>query len=189
MIAAFRPPDWPGLIGLPGEGSSVSNLPAGFFSGSEEAFPDLDNGEPVARLAYTTSIPKLTPGLDWWAVEHQAGGHLCDHPRFVGVRLSIRPPMVVPLRDLARQYFEAAGGHFYRDSVLASDVVRYVEKLAAWGVSCDRSYRLLQEGVYPIDATPEALALIADNPPNLGVVQNPSNYGGLAIVILAENSD
>jgi len=191
MIAAYRPPDWPGLIGLPGEGFSDFSLPAQFFSGSWEAFPELDDdsGEPVAMLAYTTSIPKLAPVLDWCAVQHQAGGHLCDQPHFVGVRLSIREPMIVLLRDLCRRYFGAAGGHFYRANVLAGDIVSYVETLSAWGVSCDRSYRLLQEGVYPIDATSEALAILADSPPDLDVVQDKLDYGGLAIVILAENSD
>jgi hypothetical protein len=97
--------------------------------------------------------------------------------------------MVEPLRDLAREYYGSAGGHFYPENVLASDIVSYVEKLASWGLVCDRSYRLLQEGVYPIDATSEALALIADNPPDLDIVQDRLGYGGLAILILAENSD
>ncbi len=191
MIAGYRPTEWPGLIGLPNVGAFASTLPGHFFSGSHDLFPELANdvGDTVAMLAFTTSLPTLAPSLEWLAVDHQAGGLCCDHPHFVGVRLAIRPAMVEPLHGLTRHYYEAAGGHFYSANVLASDIVSYVEKLANLGVTCDRSYRLLQEGVYPIDATPEALALIADNPPALDVVQDRLGYGDLAILILAENSD
>jgi hypothetical protein len=191
MIAAHRPTDWPALIGLPGVAAFASPLPGHFFSSSHDLFPELadDSGDTVAMLAFTTSLPTLAPRLEWLAVDHQSGGLCCDHPHFVGLRLAIRPAMVEPLRNLARHYYEAAGGHFYSANVLASDIVSYVGKLADLGVTCDRSYRLLQEGVYPIDATPEALALIADNPPELDIVQDRLGYGGLAILILAENSD
>jgi hypothetical protein len=191
MIAGYRPADWPGLIGLDAGSWSGSALPAHFFSGSCDLFPELANesGETVAMLAFTTSLSRLLPGLDWLAVEHQSGGHATRQPHFVGLRLAIRAGMVEPLRDLAREYYGSAGGHFYPENVLASDIVSYVEKLASWGLVCDRSYRLLQEGVYPIDATSEALALIADNPPDLDIVQDRLGYGGLAILILAENSD
>ncbi len=188
-IAAYRPNGWQGLIGLPWSRSFDCTLPCEFFSDSDELFPELKHGEPVALLAFTTSIPRLAAGRDWYGIDHQAGGYACDHPHLVGLRLTIRPSMAEKLKDLVRRYLGAAGGHLSLDKVTASDIVGYTQVLADLGLHCDSSYRNLQEGVYPIDATSQALALIADEPPDLDLVKDPLGYGGLAIVILAENSD
>ncbi len=166
-------------------------LPAAFFSDSWDMFPQLGDGSGavVALLAFTHAFPRLSPDVEWDAIAHQSGGLACNHPRFIGTPLSLRPEMRERLEALAARYFEAHRGHFYQGSLGASDVIAYAAALADLGLHCERSYSLLEEGVYPIDATQEHLDLLAVDAPQCAGLVDDSNYGGLTIIVLAENSD
>jgi hypothetical protein len=191
MIAEYRLGEWPGLVPLHASGSGGRSLPAAFFSDSWDKPLQLGDGlgKIVALLAFTEEVPKLDPATEWYAIDHQSGGLACHHPRFIGTPLSLRPGIRDRLEELAARYIEADGGHFYRGSLGASDVVAYVAALADLGLHCERSYPLLEEGVYPIDATQDHLDLIAYDAPSLDQVADRSGYGGLTILVLAENSD
>jgi len=191
MIAAYRPAEWPNLVSLHASSFGGASLPASFFSDSRDVSLNLSDGlgDVVMLLAFTEAFPRLSPAVEWYAIEHQSGGLACHHPRFVGTPLIPRPEMHERLEELARRYFEAAGGHFYRGNLGASDVIAYVAALADLGLQCERSYPLLEEGVYPIDATQGHLDLLACDPPSLDRLADESGYGGLTIIILSENSD
>jgi hypothetical protein len=176
---------------MSGATSLRSSLPADFFTDSGNLFPHSWDGpdKVVVLLAFTQAFPKLSPTVEWYAVDHQSGGLVCHHPLFVGLPLVVRPEMLERLEALAARYFEAGGGHFYRGNLGASDVVEYVAALADIGLGCERSYALLEEGVYPIDATQEHLNLLAIDPPLLANLVDGCGHGGLTIIVLAENSD
>jgi hypothetical protein len=191
MVAPYRPDTYPGLIALPWTRAERETLPAGMFSGAEQLFPELEDESHrvVALLAFTQALPLLANGFDWLAVRHQCGGLLCDQRHLVGIRLKLRAVATDWLRSLAEGYFEAAAGHFYASNLGASDIVAYSAALAANGVHCERSFRLFEEAVYPIDATQEHLDLLAEDAPVHSRIADPRGYGGLTIVVLAENSD
>jgi hypothetical protein len=68
--------------------------------------------------------------------------------------------------------------------------LKYVDDLKALGLHCESTYPLLQESVYPIDATQAHLDLLSSDPPQLEALIEPFGAThGLAIVVLAENSD
>ena len=140
-------------------------------------------------LAFTLPFPKLSREVEWYAIEHQSGGLACHHPRFIGTPLTLRPERREQLEALAARYFEKHGGHFYQGNLLASDLISYVSALAELGFHCERSYSLLEEGVYPIDATQEHLDFLAFNAPKRDQLVDGTDYGKLTIIILAENSD
>lgn len=191
MIAEYRAAEWHGLVPLHAPGFPGPSLPAHFFSDSwDKSLPLGDSlGKVVALLAFTEAFPKLSPVREWYAIEHQSGGLVCHQPRFVGTPLVLRQEMRERLEALAARYFEANGGRFYRGGLIVSDVIAYVAALADLGLHCERSYHLLEEAVYPIDATQDHLDLLAHDAPSLNQLSEGSGYGGLAIVILAENSD
>jgi hypothetical protein len=191
MIASYRPEGWPALLSFESEGFGTKLLPASFLSYSQDIFREIgdESGDIVALLAFTGSFPSLSPTVEWVAIDHQSGGLACHHPKFVGTYLRLRVEMEQRLRALAKRHFGEGGGHFYTGNLLASDVVAYVDALAALGLHCERGYGLLEESVYPIDATQVHLNMLCENPPDLSLVADKTGYGGLTIVILAENSD
>jgi hypothetical protein len=105
--------------------SPSSSLPPDFFTDSADLFSYSWDGpdKVVVLLAFTQAFPKLSPTVEWYAVDHQSGGLVCHHPLFVGLPLVVRPEMQERLEALAARYFEAGGGHFYRGNLGASDVV------------------------------------------------------------------
>lgn len=186
-LRELRPTSWPQNIRL----SDLSQAQPELFADSWDAFQSLAHGsrDIVALLTFTGVVPPLSPDLDWIAISHQAGGLACHHPCFIGVELDLRPPVRAALQELASDYYEEAGGHFYSDAVTVSDLVAYTSRLAELGLHCNTSYRLFEEAVYPIDASDDHLSLIADGPPTVEAFAGPGGFGHPAIVILAENSD
>ncbi len=161
------------------------------FSDSLDLFKnELDHGGVVAVLAFTQSVPLLSANYEWFCADHQAGGHACDQVRFVGTPLNLRPSIDEHLRQLAKKYYYAQCGHFYRGRLRASDIVGYVETLHSLGFECEYSWRLFQEGIYPIDATQAHLDRLSDRPPNLNdITARGKTLDNLTILVLAENSD
>jgi hypothetical protein len=88
-----------------------TRLPPTLFTSTERAFqtdwanPDIPNEELaiVLLLAFTRCVPVLKPGRDWLALDHQCGGHACQHFAMVATRLNPRPSVVSSLRKIARE--------------------------------------------------------------------------------------
>lgn len=184
----------------------VRDLPKNFFTSTDEAFrsdwPDLEEWfkrgktakdvlEVVLVLAFTKTVPVLSPGREWLALQHQCGGINCEQLRMVATRLTPRPSIYAALRDIAREGYGIS--HFNRSDVLASRIANYVEALKRIGVDCECTYRELTESVYPIDAIDENLARVAEDAPNLSDLAadyRPVRFDpNTVIFFLAENSD
>jgi hypothetical protein len=168
-------------------------LPNAMFTPSWEFFP-LELGDPgddvVALVGYADSLPPLNPRLEWLAIEHQSGGHACSHPRFVGIRLTLRPQIKPGLRAISVRFRGYRHGYFGRGKA-ASDIALYRSMLVELGLDCEWAHPMLEEAVYPIDASPENLGILSATPPRLegltdGAARLPESF---AIFLLARNSD
>jgi hypothetical protein len=186
-LSTLRPKCWPWLAHM----DEIRTAKPDLFTDSWDAFPWLaDNTRQfVALLGFSGPVPPLDPDLEWWSISHQSGGLACHHPHFIGLVLDIKPEMLDALGDLVANYYEAAGGHFYNDAVTASDIVTYVSRLAEVGLHCERSHRLLEEAVYPIDARVEHLHRIANDLPSFEEIARGCVFSEPRIVLLTENSD
>lgn len=148
-------------------------------------------GGVVAILGFTKLLPKLAPELDWFAIKHQSGGYACSHPRFVGVRLALRPTITAHLEVLANDYRGHKNGYFSLTDKSTTDIEVYNARLKLIGLNCEFTYPWLHEGVYPIDATPEALSRLTNTPPDLeqfgdSWAPRPPDFG---VFVLATNCD
>ena len=148
----------------------------------------------VLVLAFSKLMPILKPGREWLALVHQTSGYSCEQRRMIATRLEPRPSILPKLESIARDNFFAESGHFDPYDLLASRIVSYVSALRAIDLDCECTWRNLTEGLYPIDATPENLRRVAENPPDLDSVacwDHPRvRYSDEpAIFVLAENSD
>jgi hypothetical protein len=192
-LAPRRPNGWRPVLLVPSELSPRANdLPLDLFGDSGDLFPhELSgcSGGVVALLAFTRCVPPLSPNYEWFCISHQSGGHACNHPNFVGTPLRLRPDIQTGLRNLAARYHDA-GGHFHRGNVPASGIFAYVHELGDIGLHCETSYSLLEEGVYPVDATEQHLNILSECPPLLDALSDAfRSADGLVVIVLSENSD
>lgn len=191
IISGYRSDEWHKLAHLNSNNPASTGLPDTLFSGSHDYFPQLgdNSGSVVGMLAFTSSFPHLNDSFEWIAVRHQSGGLICNQLDLVGIVLGLCEGMVKAFRALARNHFGDAGGRFNKDSLWASDIASYVDALKAVGLNCERSFRLFEEGVYPVDATQAHMDLVFQNAPSRSDLTDGRDYGNLTILILAENSD
>jgi hypothetical protein len=139
-------------------------------------------------------VPILKPGREWLALVHQTGGYQCEQTRIIATGLEPRRPMLRELESIARENFFAESGRFDRADLLASRIVSYVSALKAIDLDCECTWRNLTEGLYPVDATPENLRQVTENPPDLDSIAywdypRARFSDEPAIFFLAENSD
>jgi len=147
-------------------------------------------------LAFTESVPPLANDLEWWAIDHQAGGHATCCFSFIGTRLTPNPDLYQMLRQIARDRWYAKSGNLYTGRVSARYICEYSGDLNKIGLDCDFSYPHLMESVYPIDAIQDNLDRIALDAPRLNSLGRGFHgpYGkrtnrNLIIVAITENSD
>jgi hypothetical protein len=173
-------------------------VPHGLFTSTFKAFgenwPSSGNRGIILVLAFSKSVPILRPGREWLALVHQTGGYLCEQTGMIATRLEPRRSILPKLESIARDNFFADSGRFDRADLLASRIVSYFTALKAIDLDCECTWRNLTEGLYPIDATPENLNRITENPPDLDSIafwDHPrARYSDEpAIFFLAENSD
>jgi len=140
-------------------------------------------------LAFTSPFPELSSRYDWIAIRHQSGGLTCDQVYLVGIRLRLKPGLAAGFREIARARHGANGGRFHHDALALSDIIEYAGALKLFELDCETSFRLLQEGVYPVDATQANMDLVFCDAPDRSDILDGFGFGNLTILILAENSD
>jgi hypothetical protein len=149
--------------------------------------------EIVIVFAFTEWVPVLKSGREWFALDHQCGGLLCEHLHMIATRLQPRPAIYPLARQIAQEGWGADNGRFDSFDLLASRIAWYLTALKRIGVDCECTWRLLTEGVYPIDATDANLHRLVEDPPelsDLALNYSPARYDpNPAILILADNSD
>lgn len=147
----------------------------------------------VLMLAFLEHIPVLSShaGTTWMALEHKVAGTMCGIVRLVGVRLTPRPEARAAFKAIARHWY---GSDLCSGRPLLSQLREYQDAVQRVGVDCNRSWWHLCEGIYPVDHSQEALAMLAVDPPDLdSLFGDPRPYGGAErlarLVWLAPNSD
>ena len=179
-------------------------LPRGMFSATWVEFQDdmpepdsygdtgRDQLEIVLLLAFLEHVPVLVSGIPWLALVHQAGGVACDHPQFIARRLRPRPSIYPKLRRIARDRWPNDAGDRYDPSCLVQTSKLKLD-LNQLGLTCDHTIHCFTEGVYPIDATDEAISIVSEEYfvlADLIVDFDPCfERSNLAILILSANSD
>lgn len=130
---------------------------------------------------------------EWLYVEHQAGGVLCSHPRFLCTTLTPTPPSLIGMHELTKLWY----GRNIMLTTSLEVVNQYQKNLQdLLGVDCNWSYPALQEGVYPIDAECLPMLTAETFPTNLDdlfKMDDADRYLGCLnrwrLLIISENSD
>jgi len=135
-------------------------------------------------------------------ISHQTSGVGCNQHYIIGVRLTPREGVLDKMSDLCKHYYDCNFGMFGK--VPLSEVNEYAGRIReSFGFGCNRTYRYLEEALYPIDHSPEALRALAiddipDDPRDMvywGDVSDDYVYWSerirvdFTIFILGENSD
>lgn len=129
----------------------------GRFRVTEQGYVDMSAGGGFLVLAPDKVSAKLEKagGYEWVEFKHQTAGLACHQHTIVGILLSPRPKVREILGNLSREWLDSNAGWW-------SNSLNVINEYEAWlqsrlGVSCENSYGLLEEGLYPIDATSESL--------------------------------
>jgi hypothetical protein len=106
---------------------------------------------------------EFLPGREWFWVSHQAAGVGCHQPEFICTILRWRPTALDAFRQLAAEY-EGSNLGIYETPKL-TDLVGYSQRLSAidGALQCETTFRELEEAVYPIDFSQEALAVLSED--------------------------
>lgn len=148
----------------------------------------------VVLLAFTRSLPELRFDREWLAIYHQCGGHMSNYVSMIATRLRPRALVGDALLRIARDRYGEDDGWFSQDGVRASQIVSYSAALAAVGLDCDVTWRFLQQGTYPIDATQQNLDRLAEDAPDLRAIADwrgraPNRYSrDPVILVLCDDS-
>lgn len=146
----------------------------------------------IPVLALMRFVPILNPRLQWQGLQHQCAGVYCHQMRMIATRLRPRPVIAPHLNAIVRENYDGEAGVFHQNHLRASHIVWYVATLERLGLTCEISWRNLNEAAYPIDATQENLNLITEDAPPLSEIADwsacePENCA--IILLLSDNSD
>lgn len=170
------------------------------FSSTSGLWKSDESKEVYLFLAFIDRVPKLHPGRHWFALGHVCDGVAISHLLMIACGLRILPEAKPILDKIAEHWWMS---YLYSDpervasarrEKVVADIECYHSQLAELGVNWTGKPGLLKEAVYPIDATPENLARIAVDPPNLSSlvpidVQGPGNPRWPIIIAASQNSD
>lgn len=185
----------------PKEEIALRSLPKEWFSDSQEVFGQewraIDDGPPSAVtlvLAFTRLVPPLHPDRTWQALWHQSGGGSTNATLMIATALTPRPDVKAILDEIAVKFYYAETGHFDRFQMNVSLLVEYVRELSRSDIDCEASWRLLEEAIYPIDATQPNLERVCLDAPDLSQITRwgnrvPRYIDNPTILLLTENSD
>jgi len=144
-------------------------------------------------IAFMDMVPVLAPDHPWCLIDHQAGGHACRHPRFIGRRISLKPDIEFKCLEIATFWYNTQLGW---DLPCLSDLMKYRSQLQEFGFDCNSSktFQHLMEGLYPADLTQSVIDRVCQHPFSLeSLLGSPRPYGSVEhyaiLVIIARNSD
>ena len=194
----------------------VRPSPSHVRSGSGECYVDINGGlldaeqfrdelisngllrvdAPLVMLVYRLDpeirfdrIPPLRSGLGWAAVTHQSAGIACHHPGFVGVPVRLHDRGAALTRELSL-FCDLAfpDGHscIGVGGVLLKELARYRHTCESLGVRAERSWRILEEAISPLDATDENLDALGSIPGFSGELDELTRCGG-DVPVFSEN--
>ncbi|MBI0472739.1 hypothetical protein WCT78_00165 [Pectobacterium versatile] len=166
-------------------GRELADLPDEIF---EYGF-DPDERFPALVLASVITVP-VGSGESWRLAIEDCGGFSCDYRAAAVLPLSIRPDIVRVLEQIVEEDFSPDRLDYFTmfDSGQVAAVKRgYLTCLQAAGLSCspDNLDRLTQ-ALYPVDATPENLAILSGESIDLSAI---AVSHGLVIFIVGQNCD
>lgn len=99
---------------------------------------------------------------DWCEIEHQGGGYACTQFKQECIILPIKDSVFRDVVDLTDKWIDSCVGMTGGPSLSAAN--QYSEDLKQLGLSCEISYRLMMEGVYPFDTSAATLRTLTDYP-------------------------
>ena len=104
-------------------------------------------------------------GREWKTIAHQTAGHACHQHYMIGTILKPKNVDILQsMNELTSHWLNSDCGVF---GVGLEDINLYERQLQRhFGLTCNFSYRDFEEGIYPIDCTPEALKKMAEDPPS-----------------------
>lgn len=150
---------------------------------------DPDERWPALVLASVTTVPAVSNEA-WQLAIEDCGGFSCDYRAAAVLPLSIRPDMVRVLEQIVEEEFSPDQLDYFTmfDSHQVAAVKRgYLSCLQAAGLSCSQdNLDLLTQALYPVDATPENLAILSGEVIDLSAV---AVSHGLVIFIVGQNCD
>ncbi|HBM3184923.1 TPA: hypothetical protein LVM22_001188 [Klebsiella oxytoca] len=167
----------------PYKGMNIGDIPENEFM---EGF-DPDERYPALVLASVLRVPADADN-NWRLATEDCGGFACYTLDAAVLPLSIKPEMQNVLADIVDEKFSDSDLDYY--SVMMSPEERlqvqnnYLECLQAAGLTCDSEYiTLLQQALYPVDATPENIQRLTTD--NIGVQLTNE----LVLFIVGQNCD
>ena len=111
---------------------------------------------PQLMLVFKSGALGLNTGQwarEWHSLSHQTSGVACRHVDFYGTPLQPNGKTALGLAQLSESMY---GSNLACFGLQLSEVNDYQKRLQALGLSCENTFKDLQEGYYPIDM-PESL--------------------------------
>lgn len=118
-------------------------------------------GAPVLVLA-CKGEPRFLSNRDWYYVEVQTAGYACHHPKFYALNLPVKAGVFERMVTLEKNFF---GSQISTSRGPLEDVIGYRDALKSIfsdKIDCNGSFRWLEEAIYPIDFTAEAIEALID---------------------------
>jgi hypothetical protein len=186
--APWSPPNW----------TSTSDSPVSDWLGNGNAGETHDEIlcriRIAAFIAFMDLVPVLADGQPWCLLDHQAAGHRCAHPRFLGRGILLKPAVEIRLLEIAKHWYNKQLGCWCDPSL--SDLIEYRTQLQKMGLDCNssRTYRHLMEAFYPMDLSQTIVEQVCLYPFALEtLLRDPQHYPyacrDCVLLIIAPNSD
>lgn len=144
-------PPWPDF---PLSKNSALNAPLGVGPETLMAWiktlPPIEDSIHVALvLAFFDSVPVLDRKHEWLALSHKIGGTAVGYRRMVALKLEARPDAAERMRKVAIDRYDT--GFAGVGWAPLSAFVSYRDAIADLGLSCEWSFPLFSEALYPVD--------------------------------------
>lgn len=178
-------------------GKKIGGIPNEAFRWGFDDPGLLDQRSPGLVLAATCLVPD-TPTEKWFLGVEQTDGMLCDHDSAAFLPLEIRPEWEAFLDRIIEEEFAGPDGLDYYSmdragcTPWANEVLsRYLglleENGLIWTPGLVEGIKLKQ-ALYPVDATPENIALLSSTSVDLAAL-DPNSKCGFVIWIVGGNCD
>jgi len=117
--------------------------------------------ERLPALVLATGLYKydFVEGREWLHIAHQTAGVGCHQHYMVGTILQPRPEVIIPIKAIIDNWFDTSYGAL---GVTLDNIMAYRKQLnELLGVDCNSSYEHFEEGIYPIDCSPQVIRKLA----------------------------